>query len=139
MFGWLKNMFTAAPADPPSGAPSPAVRDPVASEAERPTPLNVSDVVDAFLVQNPQQTPLGTLALIRAGACRLSDSDQIRDACESIAKHGYQYPLSPTIQRELPPDRLLDFLRWNEASQIGKDDYLNEHAVRDLIDRFQSE
>ena len=132
MFGWLKNMFNVAPPE----------RDPFSSGTDSPDPpdpLSVSDVVYAFLVQNSQRTPLATLALVRAGAYRLSDSDQVRDACDSIAEHGYQYPLSPTVQREIPPHRLLDFLRWNEASRIGKGDYVNEHAVRGLIDRFQSE
>jgi hypothetical protein len=97
------------------------------------------DVVDAFLQQNPQRTPLGTLALVQAGAARLADSEQVRDACERIAAHGYQYPLSPTVQRELDRDHLLEFLRWQQAQGVGKEDYVNEHAVRGLIERFRAQ
>lgn len=128
MFGWLKKLFAAAPES----------SSPEASPPETERPLSVMDVVDAFLRQNPQRTPLGTLALIQAGATRLVDSEQVRDACERIATHGYQYPLSPTVQHELDKDQLLEFLRWQQAQGVGKDAYVNEHAVRGLIERFRA-
>jgi hypothetical protein len=131
MFRWLKQLFTATPPQPLAPSRS-DTRSP-------PATLGVIDVADAFLQQNPQRTPLGTLALIRAGATGLQNSKEVREACEKIARHGYQYPLSPTVQRELDERHLLDFLRWQEAAGIGKEDYVNEHAVRALIQRFRAE
>jgi len=131
MFHWLKKLFTAAPATSPAAVPAAASP---AAQPER--PLEVMDVVDQFLQQNPQRTPLATLALIRAGATRLQDCDQVLQACDKIAEHGYQYPLSPTVQSEVPRSRLLEFLRWQLATGVEKQDYANEHAVRALIQRF---
>ncbi|MCO6456065.1 MAG: hypothetical protein J5I93_12265 [Pirellulaceae bacterium] len=98
--------------------------------------MAVMDVVDQFLRQNPQRSPLATLALIQAGATRLRDDRELLEACDRIAAHGYQYPLSPTVQREVPEGRLLEFLRWQRSIGAGKQDYETEHAVRDLIQRF---
>lgn len=128
MFGWLKKLFAASPAAEPAAAAT-------AAAADEP-PLAVMDVVDQFLRQNPQRSPLATLALIQAGATRLRDDRELLEACDRIAAHGYQYPLSPTVQREVPEGRLLQFLRWQRAIGAGKQDYETEHAVRDLIQRF---
>jgi hypothetical protein len=145
MFGWLKKLFTTEPAgisqDPPPAAGDRTIGDrtigdrAIGDRAVQP-PLAAMDVVDQFLRQNPQRTPLATLALIRAGATRLRSYDEVVEACEKIAAHGYQYPLSPTVQREVPTARLLEFLRWQQTMGVGKQDYENEHAVRALIQRF---
>ena len=138
MFSWLKRMLGGgkkpdSSPPPPDDAPSTASAPPAGLTRE------LMDVVDAFLTQNPQHTVHGVHALVAAGAAELADSQTVLQACDRIEEHGYQYPLNPTLIRELKTREILPYLRWQAASTVSRDDYLNEHRISRLIHQFRDE
>ncbi|MEN8148681.1 MAG: hypothetical protein ABFS86_02590 [Planctomycetota bacterium] len=102
--------------------------------------ISVFDVADAFLRANAQRTQWPVHALIAAGATDLASDHEVLAACEKIEKHGYQYPLNPTIRSLLDGSGdLLAFLRWQAANDVPVTEYEHERKIRDLVERFRSD
>lgn len=131
MFSWLKRLIgrseSSQRADVEASPPA----------AARGKPRELMQVVDAFLTQNPQPTLFGVHALIAAGAADLRDSETVLEACERIAVHGYQFPLNPTLRRELKTREILPYLQWQARNKIDPNDYLNENTILALVERFR--
>jgi hypothetical protein len=100
-------------------------------------PLTVMHVVDSFLTQNPAPTPYSVHALIKAGATELMTAEELLQACDKIQEHGYQYPLNPTLRRELHESELLSFLRWQAHADDALEAYQNENTLLELIERYR--
>jgi hypothetical protein len=132
MFGWLKKLLPGARAtEVPANAPS--------EQAEERTVRRVRDVLDEFLTQNPQPTPHMVHALVSAGAADLPDSEAVLQLCELIQTHGYQYPLNPTLQKELKQSEILPYLQWQVATGADREEYRDQSTIRHLIERFRTD
>lgn len=101
--------------------------------------LRAEDVMDVFLEQNPKPTPFMVHALVAAGGANLPDSDAVVRVCEKIEHHGYQYPLNPTLRRQLKYGELLLYLKWHASRQINRESYRDENSIVGLIERFRKE
>lgn len=99
--------------------------------------LGIDEVMDAFLEQNPQPTPFMVHALLAAGAAHLSDSEAVVRVCEKIASHGYQYPLNPTLRRQLGHRELLPYLKWHADTQVERESYRDENSISMLVHQFR--
>jgi len=51
----------------------------------------------------------------------------------------YQYPLNPTLLRELKSDELRSFLKWQADTQIDREAYRNENTILEVIKRFRNQ
>lgn len=135
MLNWITNLFTAKPAAPASSVvPITTCMD---SGEETLQLATVWEVVDRFLTANPQPTVHGVHALLEAGAANLLEPNELIQVCEKIEQHGYQYPINPTLSRELSREELMEFFRWQRNNQIEKEYYANEATIRELIERFR--
>jgi hypothetical protein len=131
MFGWLKKLLPGARATESSAS---APSEQAAARAVR----RVRDVFDDFLTQNPQPTPHMVHALVSAGAADLPDSEAVLQLCELIQTHGYQYPLNPTLQKELKQSEILPYLQWQASASTDREEYRDQSTIRHLIERFRT-
>lgn len=104
-------------------------------ELQKKADVRIDKVVDAFC-KTTTRDPGGVHSFIHSGAALLQSSEEVVKAVERIRLRGFKMHPLPYVEKEIPQDQWLDFLRWYTKKQPELKYYYNPTMFAELKEMY---